>query len=218
MKKNPGVLKIRRRFASRRNSVFLGARRLGQKVIDIIIKRHGDENDTRREYEILHGLHAAGLRVPRPYGFIRNVLFMEYIPGILLTELVEKQEVPAAEWTGRLADWFYSFHRLPAGRDGVCHNKHDVNLRNFIYSDGRFYGIDFEAEERGTPERDLGRVSAYILADRPAFTREKYAAVIRFINQARRLDQKLSPYEAERHMAEEMAAILERRKTGIKPD
>jgi RIO kinase 1 len=65
------------------NSIF---RRLPPYIIEELRKETSDRNFaglvyawTRREHTILRRLFAAGVRVPRPFGYLRNVLVMDFI-------------------------------------------------------------------------------------------------------------------------------------------
>lgn len=204
-------VQVKRRLFSRKNKVSLARARVGGKTLDVVVKEYREEAAARREYEVLVGLHRAGLRVPKPYACCGNVLFLEEIRGELLTHVIEKGTVPVDTWTRELALWFHEFHRGQE-ENGLFKLRNDNNLRNFIFSGGQFFGLDFEEVEYGPRERDLGQVSAFIISDRPSFTNEKYGAVARFVSYSRLLDPGLSPHEIERYMNEELVKLLERRK------
>jgi RIO kinase 1 len=77
------------------NSIF---RRLPPYAIEELRKEASDRNFaglvfawTRREHTILRRLYAAGVRVPQPYGYRRNVLVMDFIgtEGIAAPRLKE---------------------------------------------------------------------------------------------------------------------------------
>lgn len=204
-------VQLHKRLFSRKNKVYQARAKVGGKTMEVVVKQYTDAAGAKREYEILAGLHEAGLRVPQPYGCFGNMLVLEEIKGELLTDVVEKESVPVDTWTRELALWFHEFHRAQK-INGMFKLKNDNNLRNFIFSEGQVFGLDFEQEEYGPRERDLGQVCVFIISDRPSFTNKKYGAVARFISYARLLDPGLSPHEIERCMNEELMHLLERRK------
>ena len=61
--------------------------------------------------------------------------------------------------------------------------KGDVNLRNFVYSNNRIYGLDFEKLSTGDSRIDLGNMCFFILTNYPSFTREKHIMIRRFLNE-----------------------------------
>jgi aminoglycoside phosphotransferase (APT) family kinase protein len=76
------------------------------------------------------------------------------------------------EWLDGLALWLSRLHSIKTDKGSLL--KGDANLRNFIYSKGQIYGLDFEEEEYGDPRKDLGNLCFFILTDTPSFRREKY--------------------------------------------
>lgn len=60
-----------------------------------------------------------------------------------------------------LCEWFDSFYRA---LQKSFHKKivmKDVNLRNFIFREGKIYGIDFEEAGEGCPEEDFGKIAPF---------------------------------------------------------
>ena len=57
----------------------------------------------------------------------------------------------------------------------------DVNLRNFIYTKGKIYGLDFEDVSYGDIRTDLGNICFFMLTNTPSFTKEKHIIMRRFL-------------------------------------
>lgn len=100
-----------------------------------------------REFALTAHLYAQGLPVPRPVaahvqrcGFFtyRADLITERLEGVReLTEHLQQQALPAAEWRG-IGALVARFHRA-----GVYH--HDLNCDNILRrSDGQLYVLDFD--------------------------------------------------------------------------
>jgi len=60
--------------------------------------------------------------------------------------------------------------------------KKDCNLKNFIYSNGKIYGLDFEDEKYGDPREDIGELCFFILTSHLSLTHEKIVMYKRFVN------------------------------------
>ena len=138
-------------------------------------------------------------------------LYLQHLEGLLLTEIVERSLVPQAVWTESLAQWYCRLHRATLDREGNVFLKTDNNLRNFIYREGSFYGLDFEDCSRGAPARDIGQLCAFILADRPAFTGAKQAAVAELVARYLSGSGLCSPEEIQRETRCELERMAERR-------
>ncbi len=148
------------RFRSKKNKVTL---RHG-----IIFKEYPDESALFREALALEYLGAAGLAVPALFGREDNALKMEYIPGVPYADLVEELSFEQAE---ALAAWLAEYHGLTSLLRGDC------NLRNFLWSEGRCVGVDFEDEPMmGDGEIDMGKILAYAVTYSPPLTEAKAAS------------------------------------------
>jgi len=164
-------------FYSRRNRVWLEDGR----VHKLILPR-GDCPDinqaARYEAEILKYLRGKNAAVPRVYSADGNLLVIEYIKGVTLTEEIEKIErtetgdnnLSADALAKNITRWFADFYAaFPGGR-----TRGDVNCRNFILTpDSRVFGVDFEELPHGSKETDLGRLTAFILTYDPPYTAYK---------------------------------------------
>lgn len=121
---------------------------------------------TRREHTILGRLADAGVRAPRPFGHLRNVLVMEFIggaDGIAAPRLVDAAvEDPAALYR-ELVDQIGRMARTAK----LVHG--DLSPYNILYQDGHVVMIDVaQAVAADHPEaprllrRDLTNFSKYL--------------------------------------------------------
>ncbi len=101
----------------------------------------------------------------------KKILMLEHIKGELLTDVLgyceeNNDTEQACIWLNMAISWLLSFHDLPQ----VLEKKwviHDINLRNFIISENKIYGFDFEQLREGSKERDLVRLIAMYLHEDP---------------------------------------------------
>ncbi len=101
--------------------------------------------DSRREERLLAGCGQGGLAVPSLLGRYRRVLFMEYLPGKNLRQLLAGGNCPhRLELLTSLGGWLASFHNLHLKHTQITTIKGDMRLQNFIFSRGRVFGVDFE--------------------------------------------------------------------------
>ena len=116
------------------------------------------------EGEILRGLRARGAAVPAVLDCREGVLVMEYLPGEALPDVIERGAYEPEALAGALCAWFAGFYAavqtVPAGTAGE--SRGDVNGRNFLYHDGKVYGVDFEGRCTGSRARDAGRLAAFL--------------------------------------------------------
>lgn len=170
---------ILKRFKSKRNQVYLIKFKDGTDSKIAILKRYNSENrkllDT--EYENIITLKDYGILVPEIFYKSEDSLIMEYIQGELIVDLVERLET--GDWIDKLALWMAKLHEIKKGTSSLL--KKDVNLRNFIYSNGNIYGLDFEEIEYGDVRLDLGNICFFILTNEPSFRKDKYTMVNQFL-------------------------------------
>ncbi len=153
---------------SKRNRVALVSLESDGRRILAVSKEHPGPREAAAERDRLSALLAEGIPVPAPYGCIGPVLYLEYIEGDLLVDIVEQGGSQPEGWCRSLASWFRRIHGAegPGGR----RLKGDVNLRNFILDPGGgIWGLDFEESLHGDPAVDIGRTMAFILSTRPHF-------------------------------------------------
>jgi len=171
-------------FKSRRNRVW----REGNTVYKQILPKAGETGPYQSaefEANILKRLYSRGVYVPKIISCENNLLAMEYIESMTLTDYIELYEDQPFTDTivERITSWFESFYNaIPLNS-----LRGDVNCRNFLVTpDLNIAGVDFETPCTGIRETDLGKLIAYILTYRPKYTAyKKYLAELlcrRFIS------------------------------------
>jgi hypothetical protein len=166
---------------SRRNQVFsvIGIHNKDQAVHYAV--KLCTQSEAAQEAAILRSLKKGGIKVPALVWNNTHILVMEYIEGILLSDLLAKEEPSSLHWVTKLADWFFSLHSLRRKGDKVI-SMPDLNPRNFIFKGPDFYGLDFEQLLVNPPERDLGGIAAFIINSDPMFVTWKYQAIKQLVN------------------------------------
>lgn len=175
-------IKIIEAFKSKRNQVFRVEMKMEGRVNTAVMKYFSGEAGAEKcheEREWLRYLAQCGIPVPQIFHTDQNVLFMEYLPGILINDLVEACD--EGSWISQMAAWFAAFHGL--GREAGGPLKSDANLRNFIFFKEVVYGLDFEEVGYGDPLSDIAEVCFFILTNKPAFTKGKDRMVRAFISE-----------------------------------
>lgn len=205
-----GRVRKERCFYSKRNQVFLGRLLEAPRQLQVVVKIHACPETAAREARLLGQLRRAGVRVPRLLEAEGRHLLLEYLPGPLVSDLMDQGQ-SGGEWVRMLVSWLSRLHRFRRRAPGAVSLKGDVNLRNFLVCRGRLYGLDFEREHYGPPEEDLGRASAFILTHSPAFTPERWERAREFALAALEGDPRLSGPQLEREMIEELGQMAERR-------
>jgi hypothetical protein len=204
--------RITGRYYSRRNRVFRAEMPQGEAGVQcLVIKEFTTAAAAQREYSNLLQLAAAGVTVPTPLGLEGRRLYLQHLEGVLLADILEKDLVSSELWTKALAGWYARLHAQTAPGDSNALLKTDNNLRNFIFREGLFYGLDFELLSPGDPARDLGQICAFILADRPSFTPGKLAAASGLIRHYRCLN-KLPVSRIREELIRELERMAERRR------
>ena len=182
------------RFPSKKNKVTLED--------GVVVKRHHDGDALLREANLLRRLHQAGLAVPALLALEEDALRLEYLEGPTYADLVDTMTPQQAD---SLGSWLALYHSITGSLRGDC------NLRNFLWSDGRCVGVDFEDREVfGEPEVDMGKILAFAATYHPSFSTKK-AESARFLLQAfRRTGGELSRIR-QAYLAE-ITAMNQRRK------
>ncbi len=142
-----------------------------------IMKTYDNPNILEKEYKNIKRLDELSMPVPKVLMKTENSLFLTYIKGELIGDLAEKEDT--GNWIDELALWMARLHNIKSEKDSLL--KMDVNLRNFIYSEGIIYGLDFEETSYGDPRFDLANICFFILTNRPSFTRKKHLIMRRFL-------------------------------------
>jgi len=165
---------------------------------------------------IINSLRNRGLLVPQIIWNDNNIIIMEYIDGILLTDLLTNTNINRQNWVKHLARWLYQLHGTISYADNNCLCKFDLNLRNFIFTGENFYGLDFEKVCYHPPERDLGGLCAFILNNDPMFTQWKYSICSLLVENYNNLNVNIINYRLDYqaiqyYLIEELKAAAERR-------
>lgn len=142
-----------------------------------IMKKYSDKELMEKEYKNIKMLENMSIPVPAIAFKTHESLFLEYIQGRLVGDLVERED--QGDWIDQLALWMAKLHKIKYKDESLL--KIDVNLRNFIYSGNKIYGLDFEEFGYGDPRRDLANICFFILTNRPSFTAAKHRIMRRFL-------------------------------------
>lgn len=160
------VFKYKRIFESHHNSVFQAE--LVKYERPVIIKFYkNDECPSRsiKECRNLMQLKSIGINVPQVLSCLNGLLVLEYIPGVTaqyLSSILDK-----GVWIHELAEWFSRLHSITKGNNNLL--KGDVNLRNFILSNKRIYGLDFEEMTYGNFMEDISDACLFLLTNNSSF-------------------------------------------------
>lgn len=155
-----------KRFLSRKNRVFHIKTVCGDTVLKLFVA-----GNASNEFNILKAAYDVGLNVPEPYALFGDLVFMEYVEGLNMCDVLNDslQAVEAA----KLAEWFAVFHKA-FRKKGNTLVKSDAILKNFLKTKRGIIGLDFEFARLGNPLEDIGEMCAHILNTNPMFTPEKY--------------------------------------------
>jgi len=187
------------RFQSRRNEVYkMRARTQSGGELYFVYKKYTC-GDVGTEYAALNALKY--LRVPVVLDKGEDSLDLTYIEGPTMLSVLEESEAggtPSEPFTEEFICFLESFYTaLPGQVYG------DINFRNFIFSNGKLFGVDFEEVRAGEKEEDIGRAAAFLLTYAPAFTeykKEAAAGLIRYAAGRLRLDSSCILQAAEKEL------------------
>lgn len=177
-------LAIKRRFNSRKNQVYLLEKRNSPTGTfhEIVVKKYPSRERLEKEVALLQMLHSTGLTVPAIILVQENLVFLNYVNGILLLDYLEECEEKDAsvpemlDITVKLTNWLRDFYTLTKLHYGQVYSYGDLNARNFILTEDRIWGIDLEdASSEESPEYDLAGLCANLLTYDPPFTAWKLA-------------------------------------------
>jgi len=172
------------RFKSKRNQVEL-----------VVRKTVATLEAANSEADFLRKLAANGVAVPEVLDVRENVLYLQYIEGPTLPDFFCDE---AAE---SLSTWLKDFYNATGEIRG------DVNGRNFIFSGGKCYGVDFEEHVYGAKEEDAGKLLAFASTySLPEEKRERFVSVLRKF-----LTEGLDIVQVEHFYEKELEAIKKRR-------
>lgn len=159
------VLTIKR-FPSKKNRVFHIKTVCGDIVLKLFVA-----GNASNEFNVLKKANNLKLNVPEPYALFSNLIFMEYVEGLNMCDVLNDslQAVDVA----KLAEWLAVFHKA-FRKDRSTLVKSDTILKNFLKTKKGIIGLDFEFAHLGNPLEDVGEMCAHILDTDPMFTQEKY--------------------------------------------
>ena len=95
--------------------------------------------------------------VPEIYDVSNRCIEMAYLPGMTLSELIDRNENNLETVFKSLIDWIKDFNSI-TGNIVL----EDMNLKNFIFSNNKIYGIDFECWHRGDNKENYAAVLAAV--------------------------------------------------------
>jgi len=196
-----------KQFISKKNSVGYVVLNGQARILKWYVP--GLKKNMEIEYDILKkGSLELAMPLPFEKDTENHVLVMSYIVGENVTDLINDVQVSFEEKQriiDLLADWLVKFHTAFKSEEGF-RIRGDPSLRNFLFSKGRIYGVDFEESRMGKPVEDIAGVCASILSTDPMFTDEKYELCQRFLEIYRRS----VPWPIENVNQEIAYALLER--------
>ena len=127
----------------------------------------------QNELSILKTSWAQGLAVPLVLEARDDVILMEFIPGELFVDRINRTFDPLL--IDKLAEWYNNFHQAHGKVKG------DPRLRNFIIQDDQIFGVDFEETREDLWMVDIAGVCASLLDTNPIFDSRKLTLSWRFL-------------------------------------
>lgn len=180
--------KICQKFFSKKNDVYLiGAKHNDGSNNNYICKLYKNNNNSiETEAEILKLLKINNVSVPDLIYIGDKSLVLEYIPGPTLLDKIYIDEMERGTKSlecltcgiiSCLSVWLKDFYSTVKNEFGTQFILGDPNLRNFIFSGNKLYGVDFEDVRQGDIEEDIGKLCAFTLMYDPMFTQWKHQFV-----------------------------------------
>ena len=147
------------RLKSKKNTVIsLKITSTGTKLHTVVAKMFIAARFTN-ELSILKSSWAQGLTVPKVLEARDDVILMEFIPGELFVDRINRTFDPLL--IDKLAEWYNKFHQVHGKIKG------DPRLRNFIIQDDQIFGVDFEESRGDLWKVDIAGVCASLLDTNP---------------------------------------------------
>ncbi|MBU0623325.1 MAG: hypothetical protein KJ672_00600 [Candidatus Thermoplasmatota archaeon] len=167
------VLNRIRLVPSKRNRVWVAETDVRPVVIKQFLSgRAGNE------FEELLVARKVGIDVPYPLFMDGDYLMLEYVQGDTCDTMIN--HLFSSEVAENIGIWLAGFHeKMPS--NGLRRIRGDSVLSNFVFSEGRIFGLDLEDSGPGDPLDDLGQIGASILGSEPFFTPIKFDLCIRLI-------------------------------------
>ena len=158
------------------------------------------EDTFQNELDCLSSSIENGFTVPKVIAAQDGVVLMDFIEGELLIDRINRTfEITIIE---ALAEWYYNYHRI--------HNriKGDSRLRNFIWTDGMIFGLDFEESREDHWMLDIAGIAASMLDTDPIFDIRKRALVWSLLDYYLHLRNLKRTSKVEKLFLETMADVL----------
>jgi hypothetical protein len=128
------------------------------------------------EFEELLVAKKAGIDVPFPLFMDGDYLILEYVQGDTCDTMIN--HLFSSEAAEKIGIWLAKFHeKMPSY--GMRTIRGDSVLSNFVFSEGKVFGLDLEDSGPGDTLDDLGQIGASILGSEPFFTPIKFDLCIR---------------------------------------
>lgn len=123
----------------------------------MVKKAFEKEKDCKKEIQELNML--AALNVPKIIHCTKNCIYMTYIEGKLLLDLLLSSTKKDMPFLARLlAQFLKEYHSVTQNRI-----IDDLNFRNFIVVEDILYGVDFENTKIGQLEECIAKAVAFVL-------------------------------------------------------
>jgi tRNA A-37 threonylcarbamoyl transferase component Bud32 len=198
---------VQKRFRTKKNTVAYVVLNGQPRILKWFVP--GLKQNMEIEYKILKK-GFSNLTIPSPFekDLENNVLVMSYITGENVCDILHDPQKILEEKTKivhLLADWFVNFHTFFKSEEGF-RLRGDANLKNFILSKGRIWGVDFEESRIGKPSEDLATLCVSLLSSDPMFSDEKFQFCQSFLDAY----QKSVRWDVEQLNKEISYALLER--------
>lgn len=180
---------VEKTFRSKKNKV----QKINYDGKYFVLKEYNPEflEGLKIEKDLLESCEERGILVPKIIKAKNDTLILEYISGKNCKRLFDKIEDVKVKKRilSNIASWLAKFHK----EFELKKRRGDSILANFISTDEKVYGIDFEEAEEGDPYIDVGDMCTSIMRLRPAFTEERFSQTKFFLNEY--FFKSLAPYK-----------------------
>ncbi|MFW6196986.1 MAG: hypothetical protein ACOC5D_06610 [Thermoplasmatota archaeon] len=177
--KDPDGWNVKETFESKKNTV----KKIEFEDNFYIVKKYDPEFTDRLsiEKDILKKCSEMSIPVPKIIESRDDMLILEYISGDNCKELYDgtDSDVVKKNILSNIAVWLSKFHRSFEFKK----RRGDSILANFILTDDKVYGIDFEESEDCDSYRDVADMCTSLLRLRPEFTKERFSQTRFFIKE-----------------------------------
>jgi predicted Ser/Thr protein kinase len=141
-----------------------------------------------------------------------HLIFMNYIKGENLINIIHDSKISFQiknQLMKILAEWFALFHKVMK-KEKIFQLRGDAHIRNFIFSNHKIWGVDFEEATKGNPSKDIAELCVSILLTDPMFTNRKISWCQIFIEYYKNLvSWRLEDFKSFFH--DHMELVIERR-------